>query len=121
MKLTTIVADLRNFVIEPGQWDAVISIFCHLPSELRSAVHRAVVNGLKPGGVFVLEAYTPAQPKFGTGGPSDPGMLVSLDQLRRELDGLFFERAVEIERPVVEGRFHTGMASVVQVFAIKKP
>ena len=45
------------------------SIFCHTPAELRRRVHRAVVAGLRPGGVLILEAYTPRQLEFGTGGP----------------------------------------------------
>jgi hypothetical protein len=42
---------------------------------------------------------------------------MSLADLRRELDGLEFVHAVELERQVVEGEGHTGLGSVVQVIA----
>jgi len=45
-------------------------------------------------------------------------MLISLDDLKRELAGLEFVHAVQIERTVQEGSRHTGLASVVQVMGI---
>ncbi len=69
-------------------WDAVISIFCHLPPPLRRRVHGNIVDGLKPGGAFLLEACTPAQLSYGTGGPPTPELMLDLEALRRELEGL---------------------------------
>jgi SAM-dependent methyltransferase len=119
VRLTTLVADLAEFVIEPGSWDGIISIFCHLPAVLRARVHQNAVAGLRPGGVFILEAYTPRQLAFKTGGPSQPDLLVTLDALRRELVGLRLERAVELEREVVEGSGHHGRGAVVQILGFK--
>jgi len=113
------VADLAEFDIEPDNWDAVVSIFCHLPSAIRGSVHRKVVAGLRSGGVFVLEAYTPAQLKLKTGGPPTEDMLMTLNALKSELEGLRFIHAREIERDVIEGKFHTGRGAVVQVVAVK--
>jgi len=118
--IDTVVADLARFRIEPGSWDGIVSIFCHLPKELRAAVHRAAVEGLKRGGIFVLEAYTPRQLAFGSGGPQSADLMMTLDDLRPELAGLEFIHARELERDVVEGRFHTGRASVVQVLGMKE-
>jgi SAM-dependent methyltransferase len=115
--LTTTVADLAHFPILPAAWDGIVSIFVHLPPFLRRQVHRQAAAGLKPGGVFILEAYTPAQLTYGTGGPSSVELLMTLDDLRIDLDGLTLEIAQEIERDVVEGRYHTGRAAVVQVLA----
>ena len=69
VQLDTLVANLADYQVEPGRWDGIVSIWCHLPSALRAVVHRQVVTGLKIGGVFLLEAYTPAQLAHGTGGP----------------------------------------------------
>ena len=113
----TVQADLAHFVIEPGVWAGIVSISCHLPSPIRVPLHRAVVAGLRPGGVFVLEAYTPAQLGRGTGGPENPDMMPTLADLRRELPGLDFTHAAEVERDITEGRYHTGRAAVVQIVA----
>lgn len=119
VRIETRVVDLARFEFEPGSWDAVVSIFAHVPSILRRALHRGVVSGLRSGGVFVLEAYTPAQLLLKTGGPPDADMLMSLAGLREELAGLDFRHALELEREVVEGKLHTGRGAVVQVLAVK--
>jgi SAM-dependent methyltransferase len=117
--IETVVADLAHYEIVPESWDAIVAIFCHLPPPLRRAIHAQAVAGLRPGGAIVLEAYTPAQLKHGTGGPPVAELLMTLEGLRDELSGLRFEHAVEIERDIQEGRFHAGVGAVVQVLAYK--
>lgn len=119
VEIHTVVSDLAHFEIRPGAWDAIVSIFCHVPPELRAALHRQCVNGLKPGGVLVLEAYTPAQLEYGTGGPPRAELTMHLEALERELSGLALIHAVEMDREVVEGRYHTGTGAVVQVVGRK--
>ena len=115
----TVTADLSELHIEPEGWDAIVSIWCHLPSAVRASLHRRVVQGLKPGGVLVLEAYTPRQLEYGTGGPPDPDRLMTLDGLREELAGLELEVGQELEREIHEGTKHHGPSHVVKVLARK--
>jgi SAM-dependent methyltransferase len=117
--IDTLVADLADFAIQPDSWDAVVSIFCHLQPQLRKRLHRRVVAGLRRGGVLVLEAYRPQQIHYGTGGPGSADMMPSLAELREELQGLDFEHAVELDRDVNEGKYHTGKGAVVQVLGVK--
>lgn len=119
VKIATEVADLSNFVIEPRSWSGIVAIFAHLPPALRSRVFAAAVRGLSSGGAFVLEAYAPKQLEYGTGGPKDVSMLMSLDVLRAELAGLRIEHGVETEREIHEGDYHHGHSAVVQVLAFK--
>jgi SAM-dependent methyltransferase len=117
--IITEVVDLAEFVITPNYWDGIISIFAHLPPTLRAKVHRAAVEGLRYGGAFVLEAYTPRQLEFGTGGPQSLDMLMTLGSLKDELRGLDLVVAQEIERDFREGRYHKGRGAVVQIVGIK--
>lgn len=117
--LHTIAADLSTFRIEPNAWAGIITTFGHLPSTLRREVYTAAVRGLIGGGVFALEAYTPAQLRFKTGGPSDVDLLMTAEALRGDLAGLEFEILRELERDVTEGPTHTGRGAVVQVLARK--
>jgi SAM-dependent methyltransferase len=117
--IETVVEDLAHLDITAGSWDAIVSIFAHVPPEIRKPLHRKIVHGLRPGGMLVLEAYTPAQIELGTGGPPVAELTMNLEILREELDGLVFRHAVELQRDVVEGRFHTGKGAVVQVVAIR--
>lgn len=114
------VADLKDFDIGIEAWDAVVSIFAHLPPALRKDVHQRVVKGLKRGGVLILEAYTPKQLEYKTGGPPIAEMMMCLDDLMDEFEGLDLEFGIEQEREVIEGKYHTGKAYTVQVFARKK-
>ena len=117
--IETVHADLADYEIEEGAWDSIISISCHVPRDLRRRLHRDVVAGLKQGGTFLLEAYTPRQLEFGTGGPSSTDRLMDLASLKKELTGLEFLHGKEVVRDVVEGTYHTGKGAVVQVLARK--
>jgi SAM-dependent methyltransferase len=119
ISVETVHADLADYTIEPSHWAGIVSIFCHLPPPLRATVHRAVVDGLRPGGVFVLEAYSPRQLEYRTGGPPTLELLMDLDTIKNELAGLDFERAEELVRRIGEGRFHKGDGSVIQILGIK--
>jgi len=117
VEVKTVVADLEDFAIESGIWAGIVAVFAHLPPATRRKVHAEAARGLSPGGVFLLEAYTPAQLERGTEGPKSPELLMNLTDLRKELAGLEFLVAREIERDVIEGDGHTGRGAVVQILA----
>ncbi len=71
------------------------------------------------GGTFLLEAYTPQQLELGTGGGQQVDLMMSLDSLQEELNGLDFELARETIREIHEGKYHNGQSAVVQVLARK--
>lgn len=119
VSIETQAADLADYSIPPGAWDGVVSIFCHVPAPVRRRLYRAVVEGLTPGGVLLLEAYRPAQLQFKTGGPPTADLMPTLEELKADLAGLEFLHALETERDVVEGTLHTGRAAVVQVVAVR--
>lgn len=117
--ITTAHADLAEYEIEAGYWDAIVSIFCHLPPTLRKEVNRRCVEGLRPDGLFLLEAYTPMQLEYETGGPPSAEMMMDVQSLTTELSGLEFLHLQERVREVNEGVFHNGSGAVVQVLARK--
>ena len=119
VKIETIHADLTNYELEANRWDVVVSIYCHLPPALRIRVHSQVVQSLRPGGVFILEAFTPRQLEFGTGGPPVAEMMMDLELLRHELTGLALDVGQETVREVHEGALHNGTSAVVQLVARK--
>jgi SAM-dependent methyltransferase len=120
--LETIVADLATYDLGEERWQGIVSIFVHLPPALRADLYPRVVRALAPGGVFVLEAYTPRQHAIGgIGGPppSNADWLLTVDQLRTELPGLEFVLARELDRDVQEGARHSGLSAVVQLVGVK--
>ena len=117
MWIQTIHSDLNLYQAEPKYWDSIVSIFCHLPEAIRKRLYPALVASLKPGGYLILEAYTPEQLAFKTGGPPTITLLASLNTLKKELKGLEFIHAVEVYREIKEGKGHNGHGAVVQIIA----
>jgi len=119
VSVATLQADLSDYRIAAGRWQGVVSIFCHLPSTLRRQVLTQVVAGLRPGGLLIMEGYTPRQLAHGTGGPRETDLLLEPAVVRDELAGLDLLHFAEVERPVLEGILHTGVAAVLQIVARK--
>ena len=118
--LTTEVADLADYDLGESRWAGIVSVWAHVPPEIRGPLHAACVKALKPGGAMVLEAYTPRQlERPGKGGPPVARLLMTPEGLREELEGLRFERCEEVDREIQEGQYHTGPSTTVQVLAFK--
>lgn len=117
VSIETICADLAELDLGERCWDGIVSIFCHLPPTVRQALYRRVEKALKPTGVLLLESYRPEQLDYQTGGPPVAEMMTSTATLLKELPNLDFSHLVAIERNVVEGVNHKGLAAVVQAIA----
>jgi len=115
----TVAANLAEFDLGPTAWSGIISIFCHLPPALRQSLYPRCAAALAPGGVLILEAYTPDQLEYGTGGPREPDLLSTLVELSGLLPGLELEIGREVVREIREGAHHQGLGAVVQVVARK--
>ena len=124
VRLVTHVADLETWDLGStapvGGWDAIVSIWCHMPVTIRPALHQRIVAALKPAGMFVLEAYRPEQLRYGTGGPPTVDLLPTLAELQYDFAGLELLIASAPERDVREGKGHDGLSAVVQVLARKR-
>jgi SAM-dependent methyltransferase len=120
LAIRTEVADLASYEPPENQYGSIISISAHLPSKVRDRLYPQVERSLKPGGIILLEAYTKAQLSRNTGGPKDIDMLLDLAELEQQFPNCEPILAQEIEREVIEGTFHTGLAYVVQFIARKK-
>lgn len=120
--IITQVADLADYDFGVEQWDAIVSIWAHLPAALRQHVHAQITPALKPNGVYIVEAYTEEQLTMDAiGGPpaSQKQRFGSLDTLRAELAELHEVVGLERQRMVLEGARHQGLSAVVQFIAGK--
>ncbi len=120
VEIQTEVADLEMFEPAVNCYGSVISISAHLPSTVRNRLYPFVERCLKPGGIIILEAYTENQLTKNTGGPKDPDMLMSQAKIKREFPNIEPILLRELKRDIREGKYHTGMASVVQFIGRKK-
>jgi SAM-dependent methyltransferase len=118
--LTTVVADLSVWDVGEARWDGVVSIWAHLPAPIRAELQPRLARALRPGGVLLLEHYHPRQVGYGTGGPADPTMMLTLAELDAAFAGWTRLHTFEGERIVIEGSGHGGNSYVTQAI-LQKP
>lgn len=119
VQIETRVADLTDYDLGQEQWQGIVSIFCHLPPELRQSVHARIAPALAPQGSLLLEGYTPDQLAHGTGGPPSVEMLYHPAMLQQDFANLTINWLEAKVRDVTEGIGHTGTGAVVQLIARK--
>lgn len=115
VEIALIHADVTKYKFEQNYWQGIVSIFCHFDKHSREKVHSNCVGALAQNGVFLLEAYSPDQLKYGTGGPKTLDLLMDLQDVKKELNGLVLLYAQENVRERKEGTMHNGMSSVIQI------
>ena len=112
--LRTEQADLARWGWPEGRFDLVAWIFLHLPPEDRAAVCAGAMRALKPGGMLVLECFSPAQEGRRSGGPREPALLWTRAIAEREFAGLEVLELLDGTVRLDEGPKHQGAAEVVR-------
>ncbi len=120
LSLTTEQADLSSWSWPVNKFDAVVSIFMHLFPNVRVPVHANMLRALVPGGLCILEAFTPAQLQFSSGGPKQTELLYTADILRQDFAAANIVALEEATVSLDEGRMHRGPAAVVHGVFQKK-
>jgi trans-aconitate methyltransferase len=69
VKLETQCIDLTQWTWPQDASTAWSRSSFHFPPAHRTRMHRAMYAALRPGGVLILEAFTPAQLQYRSGGP----------------------------------------------------
>ena len=97
-----VVADLLEFRPEPRAFDLVLVFYIQLPAAQRRPILSAAAEAVAPGGTLVVVAHDSSNLQHGYGGPRDPAVLYTAQDVVEDLDGggLQIERAETVERPV---------------------
>jgi SAM-dependent methyltransferase len=95
-----VCADLVEYELEQEAFDLVIVLYLHIPSTHRASVHAKASAAVAPDGAFVLLGHDLANLTDGVGGPSDPDILYTADEIAAELPGLVIEKATTVLRDV---------------------
>lgn len=118
--LRTEQADLATWGWPVGSFDLVVSIYAHFPPAVRARLHRAMLAALRSGGLLILEAFTPDQLRYRSGGPPVAELLYTADQLRDDFRGAEFLVLEELVTSLAEGKYHHGPAAVVRL-VLRRP
>lgn len=112
--------DFANFNPGNKRFDCIALIFFHPPVHLRSTLHKLALTWLKPGGKLILEAFEKAQINEESGGPKDPEMLFSKEEMEADFNTL---TELHMETAVIwlnEGKYHHGQARIIRVTGMKE-
>jgi len=114
------LCDTDRFNWEVNSYDAVIAIFIQFADpEMRARIFTQVHQTLKPGGLFILQGYTPKQLEYRTGGPSLLEHLYT-EEMIRELSREFEILDLQCyEKELSEGAKHSGMSALLGMVAQK--
>lgn len=117
-----------NFAVADGDalrwpatlYDAVVAIFIQFADPaMRGRLFERMVHTLKPGGVLVLQGYTPRQIEYKTGGPPFVENLYTEPMLRTAFAALEVLDLREYEAELTEGTQHSGRSALIGLVARK--
>ena len=84
-------ADVLEYTPSPASYDLVLLAYLQLvPEQCRVAV-RTAFSALRVGGTFFLVAHDSTNLTEGTGGPQDPSVLLTAEDVLADLEGERFE------------------------------
>lgn len=112
--LETITTDAATWKWPHARYDLIAWIYLHLPPHDRSLAAAGARKALKPGGLLVLEGFSPAQQGRRSGGPKQPDLLWTRDIVEREFPDLEVLELTEGAVRLDEGPRHQGLAEVVR-------
>jgi cyclopropane fatty-acyl-phospholipid synthase-like methyltransferase len=112
--------DLLNWAWGEDCFDVVVGIFIQFaPPGMREEMFAHIKRCLKPGGLLLLQGYTPRQHEYRTGGPSQVENLYTEALLRQEFADMEILQLREHDDVIREGSGHSGMSALIDLVARK--
>lgn len=112
------VADCDGFAWPEAAYDGVAAIFVQFADPpMRARLFERIVRSLRPGGVLILQGYTPKQLEYRTGGPPILSHLYTQELLLNAFADLSITELREYEAEIHEGQGHSGRSALVGLVA----
>ncbi|HXU92508.1 MAG TPA: class I SAM-dependent methyltransferase [Gallionella sp.] len=111
-------AVLSNVEGGASRFDLVVAIFIQFASPgPRERMFANIKRSLKPGGLLLLQGYTPRQLEYKTGGPSQVENLYTEAMLREAFADMEILHLREHDDFIREGAGHHGMSALIDLVA----
>jgi hypothetical protein len=108
------LADVHNWPYPKAAYDVVCEIFTQFSTPAERALKWAGMRkALKPGGLLIIQGYTPKQLAYGTGGPKQIDQLYTRPMLQKAFGDFRNLVFIEEELEMHEGAAHSGMSAVI--------
>lgn len=115
------VSDCDRWPWPVAAYDGVAAIFVQFADpSMRARLFSRMAACLKPGGILILQGYTPRQLEYKTGGPPQVENLYTETMLRGTFAGMEILELREYEDELTEGARHCGRSALVGLVARKK-
>ena len=112
--------DLAEWAWGENCFDVVAAIFIQFaPPGMREQMFAHIKHCLKPGGLLLLQGYTPRQHEYKTGGPSQAENLYTEALLRNSFADMEILHLREHDDVISEGSGHSGMSALIDLVARK--
>lgn len=119
--VTFVLADVHAWAYPENAFDVVVEIFGQFsPPPERERKWAGMRKALKPGGLLIIQGYTPKQLQYGTGGPKQVENLYTRALLEEAFRGYEDMTIVEEEVELHDGTSHAGLSAVIN-FTARKP
>ena len=114
------LADVLGWNWPQAAYDLVAAIFIQFaPPPERERIIEGIRRSLKPGGLLILQGYTPKQIEFATGGPPHAANMYTAGLLRDWFGDWDILHLHEHESFISEGSHHHGMSALIDLVARK--
>jgi SAM-dependent methyltransferase len=115
------LADVYGWRWPEADFDVVAAIFVQFADPaMRTFMFERIVRALKPGGLLLMQGYTPRQVDYGTGGPPHRENMYTPELLRTAFASLEIVELREHERVLAEGTQHSGRSALID-FVARRP
>lgn len=101
LNIEWLVEDLLEYRPEERAFDLVLIAYIHLPPAEQASVLQKAASAVAAGGTFFLVGHDPDNITKGVGGPQNPALLYSAEDVVRQIGPLEIVRAEQALRPVV--------------------
>ncbi len=120
VSIRTELADVHQWAWPTETFGVIIEIFTQFsPPAERTRKFAGIAKALKPGGLLLLEGYTPKQLEYGTGGPKELDQLYTRELLEDAFAGLAKIEIKQYDTNLPEGTAHAGRAAVIDLIGWK--
>jgi SAM-dependent methyltransferase len=114
VQIALVRADVHGWDYPTASFDLVVEIFTQFSApDDRAKKWSGMRQALKPGGLLIIQGYTPRQLKYGTGGPKEIENLYTRHMIEAAFGDFRDVSIVEKDVEIHEGTSHGGMSAVI--------
>ncbi len=119
------VGDIQTLQYDANSFDALVMIYAHFPTSIKSSCHHQLITYLKPGGLIIFEAFSKNHIQYNSinpkvGGPKDMDQLYTIEEIKKDFKDFEIIELIETETDLSEGLYHIGLGSVIRFVGRKQ-